>query len=290
MRILNFGSLNIDYVYDVDHMVQEGETQTSKGMHVMCGGKGLNQSIALAKAGASVFHAGQIGDGGGMLVDALAQNGVDTRFTRTVEGPSGHTIIQVDKNGRNCILLYAGANRSLTKEYVDEVLSFFSSDDMLVLQNEVNLLPYIVDAAYAKGMQIVLNPSPFDAFLDEVDYGKISMLLMNEIEGWQITGEKEAEKILASLKERFPQMEVILTLGEEGSVYQKGDETYRQGIFPVKAVDTTAAGDTFTGFFLASRAEGKSVPEALRLAAKASSIAVTRNGAAASVPLKEEVV
>ena len=289
MKILNFGSLNIDNVYEVDHMVVEGETLSSTGMSIMCGGKGLNQSIALAKAGLEVYHAGQIGEEGQILVDCLKENGVNTDYTRQVPGRSGHTIIQVDRNAKNCILLYGGSNRSLTKEFIDEVLSHFGSEDVLVLQNEVNLIGYIVDAAYERGMKIVLNPSPFDHYLDEVDYGKISMLLMNEVEGWQVTGEKEADKILAVLREKFPDMEVILTLGEAGSVYQKGDERVAQGIFKVKAVDTTAAGDTFTGFFLSARAKGKDVQESLRLAAKASSIAVTRNGAAASIPLWDEV-
>ncbi|MBQ1491386.1 MAG: ribokinase [Blautia sp.] len=290
MKILNFGSLNLDYVYDVDHMVQEGETLASAGMKVMMGGKGLNQSIALAKASLPVFHAGQVGAEGGDLTACLAENGVDTRFVRVVEGRSGHTIIQVDKEGRNCILLYGGANRSLTEDYIQEVLDFFEEGDILVLQNEVNLLGFIVDEAYKRGLRIVLNPSPYDAFLEKVDFSKIGTLFLNEVEGEQLSGVSDAEGILAALKERFPNTEVILTLGTKGSVYQKGEERYFQDIFPVKAVDTTAAGDTFTGFFLSAREKGYGVQEALKLASKASSVAVTRPGAAASIPTWSEVV
>lgn len=289
MKILNFGSLNLDYVYEVDHMVTEGETLNSLGMKVMNGGKGLNQSIALAKASLPVYHAGQVGAEGGSLTQCLEENGVDTRFVRVVEGRSGHTIIQVDREGRNCILLFGGANRSLTVDYICEVLDFFEPGDILVLQNEVNLLGYIVDEAYARGLRIMLNPSPYDSFLEEVDFSKISALFLNEVEGEQLSGAKDLEGILAALRERFPDTEVILTLGTKGSVYQKGEERYFQDIFPVKAVDTTAAGDTFTGFFVSAREKGYSVPEALRLAAKASSIAVTRPGAAASIPTWEEV-
>lgn len=289
MKILNFGSLNIDYVYSVDHMTMEGETQTSNGMTVSCGGKGLNQSIAMAKAGAEVYQAGLIGEEGQVLEDTCRKNGVNTRYLRQIQGKSGHTIIQVDKKGKNCILLYGGANRCMTEAFIDEVLENFGKEDVLVLQNEINLISCIIDRAFDKGMKIILNPSPCDAFLEACDFSKISTLLMNEIEGWQITGEKEPERILEILKERYPKMEVVLTLGQDGSVYQRGEERYHQEIFPVKTVDTTAAGDTFLGYFIVARADGLAIPQALELAAKAASIAVSRLGSADSIPEKDEV-
>lgn len=290
MKVLNFGSLNLDYVYSVDHMVRPGETLASSGMNVFCGGKGLNQSIALAKAGVPVYHAGMIGEEGGILLEACKGGGVNAEFIRTIPGKSGHTIIQVDKDGQNCILLYGGANRSITKEYVDEVLGSFEEGDILLLQNEVNLLDYIIDSAYERGMTVILNPSPYDSALDACDFGKVSMFLLNEVEGAQVTGEEDPEKILEKLKTLYPDTKVVLTLGGNGSVYQYKDEQYRQGIYKVKAVDTTAAGDTFTGYFISSVIEGMPVPEGLKLAAKASAIAVSREGATASIPLREEVL
>lgn len=290
MKVLNFGSLNLDYVYSVDHMVRPGETLASSGMNVFCGGKGLNQSIALAKAGVPVYHAGMIGEEGGILLEACKGGGVNAEFIRTIPGKSGHTIIQVDKDGQNCILLYGGANRSITKEYVDEVLGSFEEGDILLLQNEVNLLDYIIDSAYERGMTVILNPSPYDSALDVCDFGKVSMFLLNEVEGAQVTGEEDPEKILEKLKTLYPDTKVVLTLGGNGSVYQYKDEQYRQGIYKVKAVDTTAAGDTFTGYFISSVIDDMPVPEGLRLAAKASAIAVSREGATASIPLREEVL
>lgn len=290
MKVLNFGSLNLDYVYSVDHMVMPGETLASGGMNIFCGGKGLNQSIALAKAGVPVYHAGMIGEEGGALLDACKEGGVKTDFIRTIPGKSGHTIIQVDKDGQNCILLFGGANRSITKEFVDEVLSHFEKGDILLLQNEVNLLDYIIDKAYEAGMMIILNPSPYNSALDACDFHKISMFLLNEIEGGQVTGETDTEKILEKLKELYPETKVVLTLGGDGSVYQYKEEQYRQGIYKVKAVDTTAAGDTFTGYFISSVIDGIPVQEGLSLAAKASAIAVSREGATASIPLREEVL
>lgn len=290
MKVLNFGSLNLDYVYQMETILIPGETQTAKNRNTFCGGKGLNQSIALAKAGIPVYHAGMIGEGGEILLETCKENGVNTEFIKTIDGPCGHTVIQVDKNAQNCILLFGGSNRSMTKEFVDEVLANFEKGDIILLQNEINELDYIIDKAYEKGMMIILNPSPYDSALDACDLSKISLFLVNEIEGYQITGEKEPEKILAKIKEVYPKAKIVLTLGGDGSVYQDETGIYHQGIYKVKAVDTTAAGDTFTGYFISSILDGMPVQEGLKLAAKASAIAVSRAGATASIPLREEVL
>ena len=290
MKVLNFGSLNLDYVYQVESILIPGETQASKDRQIFCGGKGLNQSIALAKAGIPVYHAGLIGEGGEALLEVCKENGVNTEFIRQIPGPCGHTVIQVDKNGQNCILLFGGSNRSMTREFVDEVLDCFEEGDIILLQNEINELDYIIDRAYARRMMIILNPSPFDQALEHCDLTKISLFLMNEIEGFQITGEKEPDKILQKVKELYPNAKVVLTLGSDGSVYQDDTGIYRQGIYKVKAVDTTAAGDTFTGYFISSIIDGLPVQEGLKLAARASAIAVSRPGATASIPLRSEVI
>ena len=290
MKVLNIGSMNIDYVYSVDHIILPGETESTGGMNVFLGGKGINQSMALAKAGAEVYHAGLIGEDGQMFLDACKEYGVNSDYVQKIEGKTGHTIIQVDKDAQNSILLFGGANRQLTKEFVDEVLSHFEKGDILLLQNEVNLIPYIVERAYEKGMQIALNPSPFNESLNEVDMAKIGIFLLNEVEGGQITGMTDPDDVLAKMRELFPNAKIVLTLGKDGAKYAEGDEIYHQPIFPVKAVDTTAAGDTFTGYFLAGLLDGMEISEILKMSAKASSIAVTRNGAVQSIPFRNEVV
>ena len=290
MRVLNIGSMNLDYVYNVDHIILPGETQATGGMNIFLGGKGMNQSIALAKAGVEVYQGGMIGEDGEVFLDACKEYGVHSEYIKKIEGKTGHTIIQVDKEAQNSILLFGGANRMLTEAYVDQVLSNFDAGDILLLQNEVNMLPYIIDKAYEKGMKIALNPSPFNDKLKECDLTKISIFLLNEIEGGQITGLNDPDEILKKMQEMYPEAKIVLTLGKDGAIYADGQEKYRQPIFPVKAVDTTAAGDTFTGYFLAGLAEGKEIPEILRISAKASSIAVTRPGAVQSIPYKSEVL
>lgn len=290
MKVLNIGSLNLDYVYSVDHIIQPGETESTGGRNIFLGGKGINQSMALAKAGADIYHAGLIGSDGEVFIEACKEYGVNYDYIRTIDGATGHTIIQVDKNAQNCILLYGGANQMLTEEFVDEVLAGFEKGDILLLQNEVNQLPYIIDRAYEKGMQIALNPSPFNEKLNEVDMTKISIFLLNEVEGGQITGLTDPDEVLERMREMFPHAKIVLTLGKDGAKYAEGENVYYQPIFKVKAVDTTAAGDTFTGYFLAGLIEGMEIPEVLKMSAKASSIAVTREGAVPSIPYREEVM
>ena len=289
MRVLNIGSMNLDMVYQMDHIVQPGETEASYGMNVFLGGKGINQSVAAAQAGAEVYHGGMIGEDGQPFLDACREFGVNGEFIRQIPGKTGHAIIQIDKNAQNCILLYGGANQMLTEEYVDEVLAHFTAEDMLLLQNEVNMLPYIVDKAYEKGMQIAINPSPFNEKLNDVDMSKIGLFLMNEVEGFQVTGETEPDAIIAKVQELYPHAKIVLTLGKDGAVYADGNDKFFQPIFKVQAVDTTAAGDTFTGYFIAGLASGMPIPEVLRMSAKASSIAVSREGAVPSSPYREEV-
>ena len=285
MKVLNFGSLNIDMVYAVDHFVRAGETLSSDRLERFCGGKGLNQSVALARAGAEVLHAGCIGRDGGMLLDLLAASGADTRFVRQLDEASGHAIIQVDKKGQNCILLYGGANMQITEAFADQVLATCGKGDVLLLQNEINLLPYIVDKAYERGMEIALNPSPINDQL-----GKLRYFILNEIEGRELTGEEAPEDILREFRRRYPNAVVVLTLGKSGAVYDDGHTRCRHGIYKVPVVDTTAAGDTFTGFFLTAVTSGQEPEEALRIASVASSLAVSRQGAAPSIPTMQEVL
>ena len=288
-KILNFGSLNADYVYTTDHIVRGGETTSSTGMEIFPGGKGLNQSIALARAGLSVHHAGLIGDDGAFLLDTLKADGVDTRFVGRIEGRGGHTIIQVDKNAQNAILLFGGSNRAVTAEYADEVLAHFSAGDLLLLQNEISAVPHIINRAFEKGMEIWLNPSPMDEGVFECDLEKVSGFFLNEIEGAELTGSDDPETILSRMAEKFPRAAVVLTLGENGAWYAKDGMRAYCPAEKTTAVDTTAAGDTFTGYFLRGMLDGLTPAAALQLAAKASAVTVSRPGASPSIPKYEEL-
>ena len=291
MKILNMGSLNLDIVYHVDHVVMPGETLSSSSVEEHLGGKGLNQSIACAKAGACVYHAGKIGVDGLVLKEELEKNGINTKFLDQVtDTKNGHAIIQVDKNGQNSIILFAGSNHKITEADVDRTLEDFEAGDILLLQNETTCVQYAIKAAHEKGMQVVLNPSPMSpelASMDELKY--VDWFVLNEVEGNQISGETEPEKICDSILARYPDAHVMLTLGGNGCMFKDKNTVARHPIFKVKVVDTTAAGDTFTGYFLAGVVKGMPMEKILEMASKASAIAVGRPGASPSIPTLEEV-
>lgn len=294
MRILNFGSLNIDYVYDVDHFVRAGETLASRALHRYPGGKGLNQSIALARAGVSVTHAGKVGPDGEFLVDLLAENGVDTSLIAISDDErTGNAIIQRDPAGNNCILLYGGTNRTIDDEQSEKVFARVGECEWLLLQNEISDLDHIVRLGKQRGVCIALNPSPADGIKDVIDLGMIDLLILNETEASVLTGlplNASPRDLARGLTETFPNATTVLTLGEEGSMYlEAGAEPVCQKAYSVKAVDTTAAGDTFTGYLLAGIMAGDDTRATMARAAAASAIAVTRPGAAVSIPRKSEV-
>lgn len=290
MKILNFGSMNIDYVYEMDHIVRGGETLSSFMLKQFCGGKGLNQSVALARAGANLYHAGCVGTDGSMLTRLLSESGADCSFVRVIDERSGHAIIQVDKNGENSIMLYQGANGQITLEHIDTVLSYFEEDDLILLQNEINHLDEIIMKAAAKGLRIAINPSPISDNIEKLPLDKVTYFLLNEIEGKELTGKENPDDILKVLREKYPESTVVLTLGSKGSIYDDGVVRCAHGIYQVEVVDTTAAGDTFTGYFLNAITSGISPEESLRIASKASALAVSKMGAAPSIPKMEEVI
>ena len=296
MKVLNFGSLNIDYVYSLDHFVQKGETISSDALHIFPGGKGLNQSVALGRAGVTVSHAGAVGKDGDFLLELLKESCVNIKYIQVLEGvQTGTAIIQNDKSGDNCIILYSGANHQITKEQIANTISDFEKGDFLVLQNEINGMDSIVRVAEEKGLKIVLNPSPMNEKILGLPLQYVDYFVLNEVEAAQILGlenisEKDGEKIVRELYNTYPHAKIVLTLGAEGSIYFDGEKLYRQRAYKTEVVDTTAAGDTFSGFFIAGILRGDTVEQAMDTAARAAGIAISRPGAAPSIPKIEEVL
>ncbi|MBN2625899.1 MAG: ribokinase [Spirochaetales bacterium] len=290
MKILNFGSLNIDLIYQVPHIVRPGETLSAASLVTSAGGKGANQSVALAKAGAPVWHAGTVGTDGAWLRELLGRFGVNTEFIRDYDGPTGQALIQVDREGQNSIVLYGGGNLNNGKEHADSVLAFFDEGDYLVLQNEINITPYVLNKAAERGMKICLNPAPFTDEVKSWPLEKLEYLVVNEIEGQDLAGEQGTpEETLDRLTAAYPQLRILLTAGKEGAFYGCGGERIYSPIVDTPVEDTTAAGDTFLGYFLSSRVQGLSIQEAMDSASRASSLTVSRSGAMESIPLAGEL-
>lgn len=294
MRILNIGSLNLDRTYAVRNFVTPGETISALDYQTHCGGKGLNQSLALARAGASVTHLGTIGYDGEILRKTLVEAGVDVSFLRQSQLPNGHAIIQVDKSGQNCIIVYPGSNSDVSKEQIDAGIQTMSSGDWVLLQNETANVAYSIKSAAERGLKIVLNPSPVNQELLNSDLQAVDLFILNETEAQLLSAIKctDPKILLTHLREMYPHSDFLLTFGEQGAYYQGREKTAQiivQAAYRVNVVDTTAAGDTFTGYFLAAMMKQMNVPLAMQQASVAAAIAVSRPGAQSSIPLLTEV-
>lgn len=294
MKIISFGSMNIDKVYQVENFVLPGETVLAKGAQVNVGGKGLNQSVAAARAGIPVIHAGAVGEDGAILVDFMEKAGVETSQILHLPEQSGVAMIEVEKSGRNRIIVYGGTNQMLTESYIDRVLAELGEQgDIVLLQNEVNLVSYIIQKAHECGLRVAFNPSPIPEDLESIPLEYVDYFIVNEVEGAAIAGIQSEQPdyriVLQTLSEKYPSAVIVLTLGSEGVLCKAQGNCYAHGIYKVKAVDTTAAGDTFCGYFLAGICQGKTIDQCLESASAASAIAVSRAGAAPSIPQRSEV-
>lgn len=288
----NLGSINLDHIYRVPHLVHPGETLASHGYRVGLGGKGANQSLAMALAGGQVCHWGRLGRHDAWARDRLARAGVDVNHVELVDEPSGHAIIQVDDQGENAILLYPGANHGFTRRHHVALCQAARPGDWLLVQNECNALPELLDGAHRHGLAIAFNPAPMTDRVLTLPLETCRLLFVNRGEAAWLTGlpeSSDAQALLYGLHQRLPETATVLTLGHEGAWYQAGDERHFQPALPVEAIDTTGAGDTFIGYFLAALQEQRRIPECLMLAAHAAALGVQQPGAADSIPSRDEV-
>lgn len=290
-KALVIGSINIDKVYELEHIVRPGETVSSRKYRTAWGGKGLNQAIALSRGGADTALAGCVGAPELEALTAVcAEAGVDAARIRARSVTTGHAIIQVDANGQNCIIVEPGANGTVDPDDIAAFLEGYGTGDILLTQNEISHMPEVLRAAHEKGLTVVLNPSPFSAEILSWPLECVDIFLVNEIEGEALSGESAPEKILDTLRRRFPRAAIVLTLGHDGAMYADKTERFSVPARRVTAVDTTAAGDTFTGYFLAILLRGGTPKDAMEIAATAAAIAVTRPGAVPSIPWLEETL
>ncbi len=294
MRIWNFGSINIDLVYKVLNIVRAGETISALECNISPGtpgGKGLNQSVAIARAGSEVCHVGRIGSDGGWLKDFLGESGVDTSFVKVGDTKTGHAIIQIDPHGENAIVLFPGANRAFLPEEISSTLSNATAGDWVLLQNETNCVSEIITAAAQRGLKVAFNAAPAPTGdISQHPLEQLDLLIVNKGELQTITETASVDSGLAVLKSRYPNTRAIVTRGGDGCIYQFQEERIEIPAEDVEVENTTGAGDTFVGYFLAEFASTGNVEWALRLATYAAAISVTQPGAADSIPFRREVL
>ncbi len=291
-KILSFGSLNYDHVYQTDHFVQPKETLAADSYRRGFGGKGLNQSIAMRKAGLCVYHAGRVGADGQPFVDYLTQNGVRTDYLiRDEAAVTGHAIIEVC-HGENRILLHGGANRQIDEEQIDRTVAAFAAGDWLVIQNEIANVPHLIRSAKKQGLKVFFNAAPVAEDVLSYPLELVDVLCVNEIEGAFLARTKEADfnKIANALHKYYTNTEILLTVGAAGSYCVNKDGCFFEPCRKVSVVDTTAAGDTYSGFYLAEMIRSGDTRAAMAYATRAASITVQRPGAAESIPTAEELI
>lgn len=288
-RVFNFGSINIDHVYRMQRLPHPGETLSSLGYARGPGGKGLNQSVALARAGVRATHIGFIGEDGAWLRDFLAAEGVDCSSVGVAAEATGHAVIQILPGGDNTIFLHAGANFCATREYVRTALAGARAGDWFLCQNETSAVEEALVEAKRLGMKTAFNAAPANSAGCPGFLGAVDLLVVNESEACALGGTSSPMSAVASLRSAFPRMDIVLTLGACGAVWSGPEADEKVPAVPANAVDTTAAGDTFTGYLMAALMRGDRPAAALALAARAASITVSRAGAAVSIPLLREV-
>ncbi|WP_432817283.1 ribokinase [Sulfitobacter sp. JB4-11] len=278
--IWNLGSINADYFYHLPHLPAPGETIAAMSYARGLGGKGANMSVAAARAAARVSHIGAVGSDGRWAVTRLLEYGVETQHIAQVSAATGHAIIQIDPAGENSIVLFPGANHVISDQLIGTALTEASPGDILLMQNETNGQVFAAETARTLGLRVVYAAAPFSAEAVVALLGKFDLLVLNAVEAAQLL--EATGKRLVDL----PVDDVVVTLGSSGCkwVSNKGKTEQEFAAYPVTPVDTTGAGDTFTGYLVAALDRGLPMAEAIDLGMRAGALMVMREGTADVIP------
>jgi ribokinase len=285
VAVYNLGSINADLFYRVPHLLAPGETLAATWHSRGLGGKGANMSVACARAAARVMHVGAVGSDGRWAVERLLEYGVDTRSIIEVAAPTGHAVIMIDDQGENAILIHPGANHALSERDIQRALTGATEADTFLFQNETTCQVIGATQASARGMRVIYAAAPFDAEAVKAVMPLLDILVMNAVEARQLA--EATGNDLADL----PVRDIVVTLGGEGCRWLNTDDGSDQSFpaIPVDPVDTTGAGDTFTGFLVAGLDRGLPMAQAISLGQQAAAIMVTRQGTADVIPDLKDV-
>ncbi|QBF34133.1 ribokinase [Thalassococcus sp. S3] len=285
MTIWNLGSINADLVYSVPHLPAPGETLAATRVDRFLGGKGTNMSVAAARAAAHVCHIGAVGADGRWAVERLMEYGVDTRHIAEVAEQTGHAIIAVDAAGENQILLYPGANHAISEDAIGLALSQAQAGDSLIMQNETNAQAQAARLGREMGLRVCYAAAPFSSEAVEAALPFLDFLILNAVEAEQLAAATGLQA------KDLPIEDVIVTRGAQGSLWinRSSGEICEVPARQVTPVDTTGAGDTFTGYVLAGLDRGMPMPQAMAQATRAAAIMVTRRGTADVIPDLKDV-
>lgn len=298
-KIVIVGSLNMDFVVSVKHMPKGGETISGSSLSLIPGGKGANQAFSAGRCGADIAMIGAIGDDsyGQTLVNNLASAGVDVSGVETMENtPTGTAFINVSEDAENSIVIVAGANGKVDRALVDRHMDLIDACDIVVMQLEIPMdtVQYVAVEAKKRGKMVILDPAPAPDFLPDELVAQLDILKPNETELGKLANAPTdtLEQVFAAARKMMAEKGVktiIATRGSHGSVAITPDEIIEVAAQKVKAVDTTAAGDSYTAALATWLAKGEGLREAMEFAGRFAGVVTTRKGAQSSIPTLEEV-
>ena len=295
-NICVIGSLNMDLVVNVDTMPKPGQTIIGSNFKEVPGGKGANQAVAMARLNGNVSMIGKVGeDGFGQtLINSLKNDKVDTTYIQTSKGATGVALITVDKNAQNSIVVSPGANFEVKEDDIDNNIEAIKNSDIVVLQLEtpLNTIKYALNKAKELNKYTILNPAPAVKLDDEI-IKNVDLLTPNETEleiisGVSIETEEDIQKAAQIMIEKRVK-ELIVTLGSKGSLYINKEKSMFKKAYKVEAVDTTAAGDSYTGALAVALSQDKNIEDAMDFASKVGALSVLKEGAQSSLPTLEDV-
>lgn len=284
MAVWNLGSINEDRFYRVPHLPGPGETLTAVDFSVGLGGKGANQSVAAARAGAKVHHIGRVGPEGAWARKRLAALGVDVTHIAQISGPTGHANVHVDDHGENMIVIFAGANRTFEMDEIERALGHAQTGDIFMLQNETNLTAEAAQLAREFGLFVVYSAAPFELEPAMAVLPFVDLLVLNTVEAEQLA------ESMGQMADELPVPNLLITRGAHGAIWYDhvAGEVFEVPAFRVTPVDTTGAGDCFTGYVVAGLDQGLAPADAMRLGSAAAALQVTRPGTSEAIPDRAE--
>lgn len=289
MKIYNLGSLNIEHVYQVDNSEVAGAHLISKDYHRAPGGKGFYQSLAISRAGAQVAHVGFTGPEGRFIKKTLERNGVDTTHVYQVDHHTGQTFIQTTEQGVKNKVRYHGANFSFESNFLATIFDTVQQGDLLLIQNEINDIPRILEQAHSAKIDVTFHPSPFSEAILTYPLELVNTLIFSLTTGEKLTQKSDPAQIMQALLTKYPNMSLILTLGAQGAWYMDKTQKIKVPADPVHAIDEKQAGNTFVGYYLAHKLQGHPIESCLKMACRASALCVTRQGKSATIPYLAEI-
>ena len=283
MAIWNLGSINADFVYSVPHIPAPGETLSSTNREIFLGGKGTNMSVAASRGAARVHHIGAVGEDGRWAIQRLMEYGVDTRNIAVLDTETAQAMIMVDPQGENAIVLYPGANAVIPQVTLQAAIAEAETGDWLIIQNETNLQRTAAEMGKKLGLKVAYAAAPFDADRVQAVLPYLDFLILNEVEA------KQLEQATGQTPNDLSVRDIIVTRGADGADWYGPSEMQHFPAIAVDPVDTTGAGDTFTGYILAGLDRGMPMGQAIGQATKAAALMVTRHGTADVIPDLSEV-